>query len=166
MEQPPTPFEFALDIDKTNTLDRHSLSIQLNHSIERNQLGDCNKKVQQWNKQNNKNCMGFLPWDTWHVSVLSIDVYSAHYRFFSFSGFGTWRMPSTKAAARTWEVYRQGDCDTSKTKAYTPSEAWSGVNWANLMAAQNYRSGRPVPQAPWAAMRSARFTPLQASDRV
>jgi len=34
-----------------------------------------------------------------------------------------------------------------------------------------YRSGRPVikisvPNAPWAAMRSAQFTPLQASDRV
>jgi len=33
-----------------------------------------------------------------------------------------------------------------------------------------YRSGRPVikigPKAPWAAMRSAQITPLQASDRV
>jgi len=74
-------------------------------------------------------------------------------------------------------------------KFYTLSEAWSGVNWAGVMAAQGafgtdfydrailrpkhrayYRSGRPVikigPKAPWAAMRSAQFTPLQASDRV
>jgi len=58
------------------------------------------------------------------------------------------------------------------------------VNWADLMAAQGafgtdfydrsilrpmhrayYRPGRPViksvPKAPWAAMRSAQFTPLQ-----
>jgi len=69
---------------------------------------------------------------------------------------------------------------------YTLSEAWSGVNGADLMAAQGafgtdvyyrsilrpkhsayYRSGRPViKKAPWAAMRSAQFTPLQASDRV
>jgi len=78
-------------------------------------------------------------------------------------------------------IYSYGD--------YTLSEAWSGVNWADLMAAQGavatdfydrsvlrpkhrayYRSGRPVikigPNAPWAAMRSAQFTPLQASHRV
>jgi len=62
------------------------------------------------------------------------------------------------------------------------------VNWADLMAAQGafgtdfydmsilrpkhrayYRSGRPVIKighGQWAAMRDARFTPLQASDRV
>jgi len=59
------------------------------------------------------------------------------------------------------------------------------VNWADLMAAQGafgtdfydrsilrpkhrayYRSGKPVPKAPRAAMRSAQFNPLQASDRV
>jgi len=71
-------------------------------------------------------------------------------------------------------------------RRYTLSEAWSGVNWADLMAAQGafgtdfydrsilrpkhrgyYRSGRPViKNAPWAAMRSAPFTPLQASERV
>jgi len=72
---------------------------------------------------------------------------------------------------------------------YIRSEAWSGVNWADLMAAQSAfgsdfydRSTRMivgtmllteyrpvikfVPKAPWAAMRSAQFTPLQASDRV
>jgi len=36
--------------------------------------------------------------------------------------------------------------NTTITYDYTLSEAWSGVNWA--------------------AMRSAQFTPLQASDRV
>jgi len=86
---------------------------------------------------------------------------------------------------------------------YTLSEAWSGVNWADLMAAQGAfgtdldgvedlgdllvlqgttkstrkksqeyfgrsidLSLKSVPKAPWAAMRSAEFTPLQASDRL
>jgi len=57
----------------------------------------------------------------------------------------------------------------------TLSEAWSGVNWMDLMAAQGafgtdfYGRSilRPkVPKAPRAAMRSAQFTPLQAADRV
>jgi len=71
----------------------------------------------------------------------------------------------------------------------TLSEAWSGVDWADLMAAQGALgtdffdrstrtivgtmlwteyidlSKKSVPKAPWAAMRSAQFTPLQASDR-
>jgi len=73
---------------------------------------------------------------------------------------------------------------------YTLSDAWSGVNWADLMAAQgafgsdfnrsilrpkhraHYRSGRPViiikigPKGALGSyeMRSAQFTPLQASD--
>jgi len=74
-------------------------------------------------------------------------------------------------------------------KTSTLSEAWSGVNWADLMAAQGafgtdfydrstetivgtmlWTEYRPVlksvPKAPWAAMRSAQFTPLQTSDRV
>jgi len=69
--------------------------------------------------------------------------------------------------------------------AYTLFEAWSGVNWADVMAAQGafgtdfydrsikmvvgtmlWTEYRPVPKAPWAAMRSAQFTPLHASDRV
>jgi len=73
---------------------------------------------------------------------------------------------------------------------YTLSEAWSGVNWADLMAAQGafgtdfydrstktivgttmlWTEYRPViksvPNARWAAMRSAQSTQLQASDRV
>jgi len=70
---------------------------------------------------------------------------------------------------------------------YTLSEAWSGVNWADLMAAQGafgtdfydrstsilrlkhrtyYRSGRPVIKIGPKAMISAQFSPLQASDRV
>jgi len=70
---------------------------------------------------------------------------------------------------------------------YTLSEAWSWVNMADIMAAQGAfgtdfydRSTRkivgrhhalcteyrPVPKAPWAAMRSVQYTPLQASDRV
>jgi len=76
-------------------------------------------------------------------------------------------------------------CLYSIKKVCTYSEAWSGVNWADLMAAQGalgtdfydrftlrpkhrayYRSSRPVPKTPWAAMRSAQFTPLQASDRI
>jgi len=78
---------------------------------------------------------------------------------------------------------------SSQTYNYTLSGAWSGVNWADIMAAQGafgtdfydrsiirpkhrayYRSGRPVikidPKALWVAMRTAQFTPLQASDRV
>jgi len=63
--------------------------------------------------------------------------------------------------------------------SYTLSEAWSGVNWADLMAAQGARTivgtmlwteYRPAikigPIGALAAMRSAQFTPLQASDRV
>jgi len=66
------------------------------------------------------------------------------------------------------------------------SEAWSGVNWADLMAAQGafgtdfydrstrtivgtmlWKEYRPVIKiGPKGAMRSAQFTPLQASDRV
>jgi len=70
---------------------------------------------------------------------------------------------------------------------YTLSKVWSGVNWADLMAAQGafgtdlydrfiilrpkhrayYRSSGPVVKiGPKAAMRSAQFTTLQASDRV
>jgi len=72
---------------------------------------------------------------------------------------------------------------------YTLSEAWSGVNWADLMAAQGafgtdfndmpilrpkhrayYRSGRPVlkigPKGALGSQNSAEFTPLQAADRV
>jgi len=64
-----------------------------------------------------------------------------------------------------------------------------GVNWADLMTAQGasgtnfydrstrtivgtmlWTEDRPVlksgPKTPWAAMRSAQFTPLEASDRV
>jgi len=65
---------------------------------------------------------------------------------------------------------------------YTLSEAWSGVNWADLMAAQGafgtniydrsilrpkhrgyYPSGRPVIKI---GPKGALGTPLQASDRV
>jgi len=69
---------------------------------------------------------------------------------------------------------------------YTLSEAWSGVNWADLMAAQGafgtdfydktivgtmlWMEYRPVikigHKGTLAGMRSAQFTPLQASDRV
>jgi len=70
---------------------------------------------------------------------------------------------------------------------YTLSKAWSGVNWADLMAGQGafetdfygptivgtmflteyYRPDIIIgSKAPWAAMRSAQFTPLQASDSV
>jgi len=63
---------------------------------------------------------------------------------------------------------------------YTLSEAWSGVNWADLMAAQgafgtNFydRSTRTIvgtmlwtEYRPKRSQRSAQFTPLQASDRV
>jgi len=70
--------------------------------------------------------------------------------------------------------------DISDSYIYTLSEAWSGVNWADLMAAQGafgtdfydrstrtivgtmlwteYLSYKSVPNAPWSAMRSAQFT--------
>jgi len=76
-------------------------------------------------------------------------------------------------------------------KSYTLSEAWSGVNWADHMAAQGafvtdfcdrstrtivgtmlwteYRPVKkigPIGALGSHAMRSALFTPLQASDRV
>jgi len=62
---------------------------------------------------------------------------------------------------------------------YTLSEAWSGVNWADLMAAQGafgtdfydrsiYSVQNIVPTIVLVdlSMRSAQFSPLQASDRV
>jgi len=60
--------------------------------------------------------------------------------------------------------YSAGKCEI----LYTQSEAWSGVNWADPMAAQGAfgADSRHDAKAPWAAMRSAQFTPLQASDRV
>jgi len=70
----------------------------------------------------------------------------------------------------------------TKRQNYTLSEAWSGVNWAYLMAAQGAfgtdfydRSTRTIVgtmlwteynSAPWAAIRFAQFSPLQASDIV
>jgi len=72
---------------------------------------------------------------------------------------------------------------SDSASVYTLSEAWSGVNWADLMAAQGAfgtefydRSTRTIvgtmlwtecrPVIKIGPMRSAQFTPLQASDRV
>jgi len=92
-----------------------------------------------------------------------------------------------QAGCMNTTMYTIGYLFSSKLpRFYTLSEAWSGVNWADLMAAQGafgtdffdsyilrpkhrayYRSGRPVIKiGPKGAMRSAQFTPLQASDRV
>jgi len=72
------------------------------------------------------------------------------------------------------------------TLFYTLSEAWSGVNWADLMAAQGvfgtdfydrsilhpkrrayYRSGRPVIKiGPKGALRSHEIRPIQSAPSL
>jgi len=55
-----------------------------------------------------------------------------------------------------WKLAVKNDV---KPLIYTLSEAWSGVNWADLMAAQG-AFGTDFYD------RSAQITPLQASDTV